>query len=70
MTFISLGITIIVTLVVIALLLWALDQIPMDPGIKRLIHVVSIVMVCLWLLGCLLSAFGMLPGFSPVRIGR
>jgi hypothetical protein len=72
MTLISLAITIIVTLIVVGLLLWAVEQIPMDAAIKRIIHVVAVVAVCLWLLGCLLSAFGLISSFPvmPVRIGR
>lgn len=42
--------TIILTLVVIGLILWGLDQIPMDATIKRIIHVVVIILVVLWLL--------------------
>lgn len=42
--------TIILTLVVIGLILWGLDQIPMDGTVKRIIHVVVIILVVLWLL--------------------
>jgi hypothetical protein len=60
-------ISLIVTLVIVGLLLWAINAIiPMEPTIKRIINVVVIVAVCLWLL----SAFGLLAGVPNPRIGR
>ena len=60
-------ISLLVTLVVVGLLLWAVNSIiPMDPGIKKIVNVVVIVAVCLWLL----SAFGLLAGVPNPRIGR
>lgn len=49
---------IIVILIVVGLLLWAVGQIPMDPTIRKILHVVAIVAVILWLL----QAFGLLAG--------
>lgn len=44
-------ISIVVTLAVIGLVLWLIETyIPMDAGIKRLIHIVAVVAVVLWLL--------------------
>ncbi len=52
-------IQIIIVLVIVGLLLWILQQIPMDPTVARIIRVVFIVGVCLWLLSILI---GFLPG--------
>ena len=43
-------ITIVVTLAVVGLILWAITQIPMDPTIARVIRILVVVFVCLWLL--------------------
>lgn len=43
-------IEILVSLVILGLLLWVIDQLPLSPDIKRIIHVVVIVFVVLWLL--------------------
>jgi heme A synthase len=40
----------IVTIAVLGLLLWAINQIPMEPTIKKILNVVAIVVVCLWVL--------------------
>ncbi|MGH7182072.1 MAG: Thivi_2564 family membrane protein [Nitrospiraceae bacterium] len=57
-------ISLVVVLVVVGLLLWAVQQLPLDGTIKTIIRVVVIVVVCLWLL----SAVGLLPGtFIRVR---
>lgn len=56
---------IVITLAVIGLIMWAIDQIPMDGTIKRIIHVVIIVLVCLWLL----QIFGVWGGLGSYRVG-
>lgn len=43
-------IQIVIVLVIVGLLLWVLQQIPMDATVARIIRVVVIVCVCLWLL--------------------
>lgn len=43
-------IQLLVVLVVIGLLLWLLDQLPIDATIKQIIRVVVIVLIILWLL--------------------
>lgn len=50
---------IVIVLIVVGLLLWIVQQIPMDATIARIIRVVVVVMVCLWLLSILL-------GYLPV----
>lgn len=49
-------ITVVVVLIVLALALWAIDQLPGDPTIKRIVHVLVIVAAVLYVL----SAFGLL----------
>jgi hypothetical protein len=46
-------IDIIVALIVLGLILWVVDQIPIDATIKRIIHVVAIVVAVLWCLQAL-----------------
>jgi len=48
---------IIVTLVVIGLVLYLIDLIPMDGAIKQIIRLIIIIMVILWLL----RAFNLMP---------
>ena len=50
-------INIIIVLVIVGLLLWVLQQIPMDATIARIIRVVVIVCVCLWLLSMLMGTY-------------
>ena len=40
----------LVSLILIGLLLWVVDQLPIDGTIKRVIHIVVIVLVVLWLI--------------------
>ena len=60
---------VLVALVVVGLLLWIVEQIPMDATIARIIRVIVIVVVCLWLLQLLVTVFG---GYTlmPVPRGR
>ena len=64
-------IEIIVALIIVGLLLWVVQQIPMDPAIARIIRVVAIVFVVIWLLYILMGAFGSggypLPAFPRTR---
>ena len=54
-------ISIIVTLVVIGLLLYLVDLIPMDGTIKQIIRVIVIIGVIVWLL----QAFGLIGPIGP-----
>jgi low temperature requirement protein LtrA len=49
---------IVIVLCVVGLLLWVVQQIPMDATIARIIRVVVVVAVCLWLLSLLVGWFG------------
>jgi hypothetical protein len=59
-------VTLVVTLAVVGLLLWGINQIPMEGTIKKILNVVVIIAVILWLL----SAFGLLQGVGSIRTGR
>ncbi|MBK1725361.1 Thivi_2564 family membrane protein [Thiocystis violacea] len=59
-------ITLIMTLVVVGLILWLINNyIPMDGTIKKILNVVVVIVVILWLL----SVFGLMPPMSQMRIG-
>jgi uncharacterized membrane protein len=53
----------IIDLVVVGLVLYIISLLPIDAEVKRIIHIVVLVVICLWLL----QAFGILHG---VQIGR
>lgn len=58
--------TLVITLVVVGVILWLVNNyIPMDGTIKRILNVVVIIVVILWLL----SVFGILSPISGIRIG-
>lgn len=57
-------ISLIVVLLVVGLLLWAVNQFPIDATIKKIIYVITIVFVCLWLL----QALGLLGPIGNIRI--
>lgn len=58
-------ITIIVTLVVVGVLLWAINTyVPMAKPVKTILNVVVVVVLCLWLL----QAFGILDSIHDIRI--
>ena len=55
----------VVTIAVAALLLWALDQFPLDATLKRLIKVVVVVVVAIL---CILFVAGMFGYHGGVRL--
>jgi hypothetical protein len=56
---------VVITLVVVGVLLWLLnDYVPMDGKIKRIINVVVVIVVVIWLL----QAFGLLGSLQNIRI--
>ncbi len=64
--FTSALISIIITLVVVGLLLYLVDRIPMDGTIKTIIRVIVILMVIIWLL----QQFGLVGPVGPFhRLG-
>lgn len=55
----------ILTLVVVGVVLWLLNNyVPMDPKIKTIINVVVVIVVVVWLL----QAFGVLGSLRDLRI--
>ena len=59
-------ISLVVTLIVVGVLLWAVNTyIPMDPTIKKILNIVIVIAVVLWLL----AAFGVLGHMNSVRVG-
>ncbi len=59
-------ITLLVTLVVVGLILWLINNyLPMDGKIKKILNVVVVILVILWLL----SVFGLMAPLSGARIG-
>ena len=58
--------SVLLTLVVIGVLLWAVNTyIPMDGKIKNIMNVVAVIAVILWLL----SVFGVLGRIGSVKVG-
>lgn len=59
-------ISLVVTLIVVGVLLWAVNAyIPMDPKIQSILNVVVVIAVVLWLL----QAFGVLGSLHTIRVG-
>jgi len=56
----------LIALIVLGLLLWVVDQLPIDATIKRIIRVVIIVLIVIWLIQ-IVFGLGVIP---DVRIGR
>jgi hypothetical protein len=55
----------VITLAVVGVLLWLLNNyVPMDAKIKRIINVVVVIVVVIWLL----QAFGILGSLQNIRI--
>ena len=60
-------INIVVTLIVVGVVLWLINNfIPMASSIKSILNVVVVVFVCVWLL----QVFGLWNGLSSFRVGR
>jgi hypothetical protein len=59
-------ISLVITLVVVGVLLWAINTyVPMDAKIKNILNVIVVLVVVVWLL----QAFGVLGSLSNIRIG-
>ncbi len=57
--------SLVLTLVVVGVLLWALNTyVPMDGGIKRIVNIVVVVCVVLWVL----SVFGLFHRLDTVKV--
>ena len=59
-------ITLVITLIVVGVLLWLVNNyIPMDGKIKQILNAVVVIAVVIWLL----QAFGVIGSLSGIRIG-
>jgi len=59
-------IQLIITLIVIGVLLWLVNNyVPMDSKIKNIVNIVVVIAVVLWLL----NVFGLLSGISGMTVG-
>lgn len=59
-------VSLVVTLIVVGVLLWLINQyVPMDAKIKTILNVVVVIVVVLWLL----SAFGLIGSLNNIRVG-
>ncbi len=61
-------ITVVVTLIVVGVLLWAINRyIPMDSKIKSILNIVVVIVIVLWLLQGF-GVIGSLRGNNPVVV--
>ena len=51
-------VSLIVTLVILGLVMWLVNQLPIEPPFKQIIQVIVILVLILWLLGLV----GLIPG--------
>jgi hypothetical protein len=58
-------IQVVVVLVVVGVLLWLVNLIPMQGTIKSILNTVVVIFVIVWLL----NVFGFMPYLSHVRVG-
>ena len=59
-------IQILLTLVVIGVLLWLVNLIPMQGTIKSILNSIVVIFVVIWLL----NVFGLMPYLHQVRVGN
>ena len=61
-------VSLILTLIVIGILLWLINNyIPMDGKIKKIINIVVVVAVIIWILGIFVGGWGQI---GNIRIGK
>jgi hypothetical protein len=54
-------------IVALVIVLWLIQQSPMDPAIARIIRVVVIVFAAIWLLYLVVGLLGSVPGYPVLR---
>ncbi|MGD0346593.1 MAG: Thivi_2564 family membrane protein [Terracidiphilus sp.] len=59
-------ISILLTLVVVGVLLWLVNLIPMQGTIKSILNGVVVIFVVIWLL----NVFGLMPYLSQIHVGN
>jgi hypothetical protein len=57
---------VLLTLVVVGVLLWLVNLIPMQSTIKSILNTIVVIVVVLWLL----QVFGLFSSLSNIRVGR
>jgi hypothetical protein len=57
---------ILITLVVVGVLLWLVNLIPMQSTIKSILNTIVVIFVVLWLL----QVFGLISSLSNIRVGH
>ena len=57
---------ILLTLLVVGVLLWLVNQIPMQGTIKSILNSIVVIFVVIWLL----NVFGLMPYLSRIRVGN
>jgi hypothetical protein len=57
---------VLLTLVVVGILLWLVNLIPMQSTIKSILNTIVVIIVVLWLL----QVFGLFSSLSNIRVGR
>jgi hypothetical protein len=57
---------ILLTLVVVGVLLWLVNLIPMQGTIKSILNSIVVIFVVIWLL----NVFGLMPYLSRIRVGN
>ncbi len=57
---------VLLTLVVVGVLLWLVNLIPMQSTIKSILNTIVVIIVVLWLL----QVFGLFSSLSNIRVGR
>jgi hypothetical protein len=60
-------IQIVICLIIVGLLLYVVNLLPIEPNIKQIIRVVVIVFIVIWLLYALMGAAPMAPMSLPLR---
>ena len=58
--------SVLLTLVVVGVLLWLVNLIPMQSTIKSILNTIVVIIVVLWLL----QVFGLFSSLSNIRVGR
>ena len=59
-------ISILLTLVVVGVLLWLVNLIPMQGTIKSILNSIVVIFVVIWLL----NVFGLMPYLHQIRVGN
>ena len=59
-------IQILLTLIVVGVLLWLVNLIPMQGTIKSILNSIVVIFVVIWLL----DVFGLMPYLSRIRVGN